>query len=392
MQCRRAELGIGCPAASARCEAAGVWVETRHTEAVCGVAAVDGACLSHSPARDRAGRRRRQECVRLAVPELRAAEHRRAAYHADRLRDDRQARAEAIPRRDDGQLDARDRPRVAVCRRLLGHDPRADRHHCGRHQPRVREALRGAWRWQPRGRYCARRVNSVPAQADHRQGGNASHRSGYRRTRRLKTPVIQANDDGCAFDYDLAGFESNMNIETLHIGMKVRHPQYGGGVVKSLTAQTAEIAFDDAQRTIAPASSDLQPAETTATLSELQMPLTNLIRDTAHAVVEALGLEKGDVLVEGLATRWQRGTLVMQPADSSLQPKEVPLETFFHKIVMIRNNLRVLEQKVNASDKLSDADKFDLQQYITRCYGSLTTFNILFKNKDDQFRKIGRAH
>jgi hypothetical protein len=96
--------------------------------------------------------------------------------------------------------------------------------------------------------------------------------------------------------------------------------------------------------------------------------------------------------------------LVMQPADSSLQPKEVPLETCFHKIVIIRNNLRVLEQKVNASDppsprllrklsraggvpsKLSEADKFDLQQYITRCYGSLTTFNILFKNKDDQFR------
>ncbi len=133
-----------------------------------------------------------------------------------------------------------------------------------------------------------------------------------------------------------------MNIETLHIGMKVRHPQYGVGVVRSLTEQTAEIAFEDALRTVAPASSDLQPAEATAKLSEL--------------------------------------------ADSSLQPKEVPLETFFHKIVMIRNNLRVLEQKVNASDKLSDADKFDLQQYITRCYGSLTTFNILFKNKDDQFR------
>jgi hypothetical protein len=184
----------------------------------------------------------------------------------------------------------------------------------------------------------------------------------------------------------VVNLESTMKIETLHIGMKVRHPQYGIGLVRSLTGQTAEIAFDDAPRTIAPASSDLQLAEATATLSELEMPLANLIRDTAHAVVEALGLEQKDVLVEGLATRWQRGTLVMQPADSSLQPKEVPLETFFHKIVMIRNNLRGLEQKVNASDKLSEADKFDLQQYITRCYGSLTTFNILFKNKEDQFR------
>src|SRR5881227_4061081 len=139
-----------------------------------------------------------------------------------------------------------------------------------------------------------------------------------------------------------------MNIETLHIGMKVRHPQYGVGVVKSLTEQTAEIAFEDAPRTIAPASSDLQPAEPTAKLSELELPLANLVRDTAHAVVGALGLEQQDVLVEGLATRWQRGTLVMQPAERSLQPKEVPLETFFHKIIIIRNNLRVLEQKVNA--------------------------------------------
>src|SRR5437879_4858498 len=177
-----------------------------------------------------------------------------------------------------------------------------------------------------------------------------------------------------------------MNIETLHIGMKVRHPQYGVGVVKSLTGQTAEIAFDDEQRTIAPASSDLQPAEATATLSELQIPLANPIRRTRPAMGEASGLEPQDGLVEGLAASWQGGPLLIQPADNSLQPKEVPVETFFHKIVMIRNNLRVLEQKVNASDKLSEADKFDLQQYITRCYGSLTTFNILFKNRDDQFR------
>jgi hypothetical protein len=177
-----------------------------------------------------------------------------------------------------------------------------------------------------------------------------------------------------------------MNIQSLHIGMKVRHPQYGVGVIRSLTEHTAEIGFDDAPRTIAPESSDLQPAEATATLSELEVPLASLIRETAQATVEALGLEKKDVIVEGLANRWQNGTLVIQSADSSLQPKEVPLETFFHKIVMIRNNLRVLEQKVNSSEKLSDADKFELQQYITRCYGSMTTFNVLFKSKDDQFR------
>ncbi len=177
-----------------------------------------------------------------------------------------------------------------------------------------------------------------------------------------------------------------LSIESLHIGMRVLHPRYGVGTVRALTAQTADINFDDALRTIAPPSSDLTSAEATATLTELQIPLETLIRQTAQSMVEALGLEKDDTIVEGLANRWQRGTLVMQSADSSLQPKEVPLETFFHKIVMIRNNLRVLEQKVNASDKLSDADKFDMQQYITRCYGSLTTFNVLFKNKDDQFR------
>jgi hypothetical protein len=167
--------------------------------------------------------------------------------------------------------------------------------------------------------------------------------------------------------------------------MRVRHPQYGVGEVKALTELTAEISFDDARRTIAPASSDLSPAEPTAAVSELQVPLSNFIRETAQVIVEALGLEKDDTIVEGLANRWQNGTLVLRPADESVQAKEVPLETFFHKIVMIRNNLRVLEQKVNASDKLSDADKFELQQYITRCYGSLTTFNILFKKKEDQF-------
>ena len=167
--------------------------------------------------------------------------------------------------------------------------------------------------------------------------------------------------------------------------MQVRHPRYGLGTVKALTEHTADITFDDAPRTVDPAVSELTAAEPTASLTEMQMPLSALIRQTAQAMVDALGLEKSDQLVEGLGTRWQEGRLVMQPGDSSLQPKEVPLDIFFHKIVMIRNNLRVLEQKVNAHEKLSDAEKVEMQQYITRCYGSLTTFNLLFKQKEDQF-------
>ena len=174
-------------------------------------------------------------------------------------------------------------------------------------------------------------------------------------------------------------------IQNLRIGMKVRHPRYGVGAIKALTEHTADITFDDAPRTVDPAASDLTLAEASASLTEMEMPLAALMRETAQAVVDALGLEPPEQLVEGLATRWQSGTLALRPADASLQTKEVPLETFFHKIVMIRNNLRVLEQKVNASEKLSDADKFDLHQYITRCYGSLTTFNVLFKEKSDQF-------
>ena len=176
-----------------------------------------------------------------------------------------------------------------------------------------------------------------------------------------------------------------MKIEALHIGMRVRHPQYGVGVVKTISETTAEIQFDDGRRPLAPEQSGLEPAEPRAAVAGLEVPLEQFVKQTVDAAVQRLGLEKPDAVVEKLGARWHAGKIVLHPSDPSLQTKEVPLETFFHKIVMVRNNLRVLEQKINSHDKLSDGEKIEMQQYVTRSYGSLTTFNVLFKEKEDQF-------
>jgi hypothetical protein len=176
-----------------------------------------------------------------------------------------------------------------------------------------------------------------------------------------------------------------MRIEALHIGMKVRHPQYGAGVVKTISEATADIQFDDGRRTVAPEPSGLEPAEAQANIRGLDLPLAQVVQQTVDATIRRLGLEKPDSVVGQLALRWHKGRLVMHPADPALQTKEVPLEMFFHKIIMVRNNLRVLEQKINAHEKLTDGEKVEMQQYITRSYGSLTTFNLLFMEKEDQF-------
>ena len=176
-----------------------------------------------------------------------------------------------------------------------------------------------------------------------------------------------------------------MKIEALNIGMAVKHPQYGLGTVKTVSEHTAEIRFEDGTRTVSPETSDLQPAEPQAALSGLDRPLRILISEIVQAAVKELGLEKPESVVEQLGLRWHKGRLVLHPADPALQSKEIPLEAFFHKIVMVRNNLRLLEQRINAHEKLEDAEKVEMQQYITRSYGSLTTFNLLFKTKEEQF-------
>lgn len=109
--------------------------------------------------------------------------------------------------------------------------------------------------------------------------------------------------------------------------------------------------------------------------------LEDMTREELKALLRE-ALTESDVR---LAPKWEGGTVVLKPADAALQAKEIPVDSLFHKVVMVRDRLRVLEQKVNAHPKLSDADKVEMQQYITRCYGSLTSFNLLFSEREDQF-------
>lgn len=94
--------------------------------------------------------------------------------------------------------------------------------------------------------------------------------------------------------------------------------------------------------------------------------------------------------VVNIGDKWKGGTLELHPSDSGLKSKEIPIDAFFHKIVMVRDRVRVMEQKINSSKNLDDQEKVDLQQYISRIYGSLTTFNVLFKNKEQQFKGAGK--
>jgi hypothetical protein len=130
-------------------------------------------------------------------------------------------------------------------------------------------------------------------------------------------------------------------------------------------------------------SAPAAPRMVRAPARPLPEELTDMTREEfAEAIREALRQESAEVR---LAPRWEGGTVLLKPGDPATQPKEIPLDGLFHKVVMIRDRLRVLEQKINGHEKLSDAEKVEMQQYVTRCYGSLTTFNVLFREEKDRF-------
>jgi hypothetical protein len=172
-----------------------------------------------------------------------------------------------------------------------------------------------------------------------------------------------------------------MDQTTLGIGTRLQHTRFGPGVIVGIRYATYLISFiHEGLKEIEkndPHLEEIQPENITEeieTHSEVESSLLRILR-----------MWGGFSEVVPLGDRWQNGTLLLQPADKTLKPKEIPIEDFFHKIVMLRDRLRVLEQNINSNKNLSDEEKVNLQQYITRCYGSMTTFNVLFKNKEQWF-------
>jgi hypothetical protein len=135
-----------------------------------------------------------------------------------------------------------------------------------------------------------------------------------------------------------------------------------------------------ARRSVAPVVRRREPdPNEVVDLEGLELNMTRA--ELMELIREAVG-EGGDA---PLANKWEGGTLRLVPGKTDVQGRDIPIDTFFHKIVMVRDKLRVMEQKLNSHPKLSDAEKVEMQGHITRIYGSLTSFNLLFRDKDDQF-------
>lgn len=172
-----------------------------------------------------------------------------------------------------------------------------------------------------------------------------------------------------------------MEQTTLGKGTRLQHTRFGPGVIVGIRYATYLVSFINyGIKEIDKTDPDLEEiipenvTEEIETSSEIERSLLKILRLW------------GDVSeVVPIGDRWRGGQMLLQPADKTQKPKEIPVEAFFHKIVMLRDRMRVLEQNINAHKILTDEDKVNLQQYITRVYGTLTTFNVLFKNKEHWF-------
>ncbi len=168
-------------------------------------------------------------------------------------------------------------------------------------------------------------------------------------------------------------------MKLLGIGSRISHPEFGKGVITNVTSEHYWVTFIDSGLETIKLDAGFDVIEAadndvdTVSLYDVEKTLKSLLQRWSDITPSA-----------PIAEKWKGGKLIMDPGQAGVQGKEVPIDTFFHKIVMVRDRLRVMEQKINAS-KLDDAEKVELQQYITRIYGSLTTFNVLFKSPSDQF-------
>lgn len=173
--------------------------------------------------------------------------------------------------------------------------------------------------------------------------------------------------------------KKNKTMKILGISSRINHPQYGKGVVTNVTSKHYWVTFIESGLETIDINSQFEIIEAaeddvdTVSFAEVESSLVQILKRWSD-VTE----------VVHIADKWKGGKLILEPGDTNLKVSEVPIDTFFHKITMVRDRLRVMEQKINSSS-LSEQEKIDLQQYITRSYGSLTTFNVLFKLKEQQF-------
>jgi hypothetical protein len=170
-------------------------------------------------------------------------------------------------------------------------------------------------------------------------------------------------------------------------GTRIEHDRYGEGIISRSTFTSYEIFFARGGKM------DISKSSTEITVVEEKGNEgggKGIDIDAFEEILTHL-LDKHGMLQEEvpMSDKWIGGKLVITASNPSLQPKEIPTETFFHKIVMVRDRLRVLEQNINSHPKLNDEEKVGLQQYISRIYGSLTTFNVMFRNKEDNFIGTG---